>query len=627
MAVMLHAQAPQTPCTTSNLNASYIDSVNNVQYLCTTAGWKPGVGIGAPTVACSANNLGSTYLDVSSGAVYTCNNGTWSGGSTLPGHSEWYAVNYLKCDDTTDDTAAFNSLLSTVYTARGGTIVMPQGSFCLMNSAEVTFPNSGAVNPTQPAIRITGQGSSANGTWGTLPQSGGFDLRFNAPDAKLVTVGVGKLEIDHLTIKDGGSDCAPFILTTGTTLSIHDNSFSGTASGSLACNDALVLGGTTTTTGTNNPSGAFQGYGTDISNNFFDQIRRLAFLRTFANGVTIRANTISSSGGNSAAHGSAIQIDSTATPGQSNVGNVVRDNVQEATNYVHFVNCLTCVSSTFAGNNSYDNGGSWLSQYYMQEAGGFNLLISGYEGVGGVILSGPDTTSTVVDSGQSRNSTFQGIVASSISSTNNITATNDISASTITANSVLRAKDAGGDVFRFGLSSATVAVLQLEPAGGGITNEFFFQDGNGGAVGNPIPWLIMPSSIESIIDAGSGGGTVPLLIRATSVQLGGSTGSFSNGTQTWTVDHFGMVHQLGTAPTSSLGSITGTNNGGFITGLSAATSLTITFANSGWSAWASCTANSSVASTQPYVSAISTTAVTFTFPSLTGNLYYHCDGN
>jgi hypothetical protein len=33
-----------------------------------------------------------------------------------------------------------------------------------------------------------------------------------------------------------------------------------------------------------------------------------------------------------------------------------------------------------------------------------------------------------------------------------------------------------------------------------------------------------------------------------------------------------------------------------------------------------------VTATQPYVTAISKTAVTFTFPSLTGILFYHCDG-
>jgi hypothetical protein len=56
--------------------------------------------------------------------------------------------------------------------------------------------------------------------------------------------------------------------------------------------------------------------------------------------------------------------------------------------------------------------------------------------------------------------------------------------------------------------------------------------------------------------------------------------------------------------------------------------VTVTFANSGWTTWSSCTASPSVSlSAAPYVSSISKTAVTFTFPSLTGTLYYQCNGN
>jgi hypothetical protein len=103
--------------------------------------------------------------------------------------------------------------------------------------------------------------------------------------------------------------------------------------------------------------------------------------------------------------------------------------------------------------------------------------------------------------------------------------------------------------------------------------------------------------------------------------LGNTTtvGTWLNGTQ----------HITATAPITSAGTIAAysTNAAGEITGLSAATSVTITFANSGWTNAAFCVANSSVAATQPYVTAQSNTAVTFTFPALTGNLFYHCDGN
>lgn len=110
---------------------------------------------------------------------------------------------------------------------------------------------------------------------------------------------------------------------------------------------------------------------------------------------------------------------------------------------------------------------------------------------------------------------------------------------------------------------------------------------------------------------------------------------FGHGTNTFTLGNSsivgtylqGTMHYTGAAPVASAGTITGSNQGGFVAGLSAATTVTLTFANSGYATWASCTANTSVTATQPYVSAISITAVTFTFPSLTGTLYYHCNGN
>ena len=90
----------------------------------------------------------------------------------------------------------------------------------------------------------------------------------------------------------------------------------------------------------------------------------------------------------------------------------------------------------------------------------------------------------------------------------------------------------------------------------------------------------------------------------------------------------GTLHRVGTAPTSNVGTVTGTNSGGAVAGLSSAASVTITFANSGWATWAACVATADNATALPYISAQSTTAVTITFTAAeTGTVYYHCDGN
>ena len=101
-------------------------------------------------------------------------------------------------------------------------------------------------------------------------------------------------------------------------------------------------------------------------------------------------------------------------------------------------------------------------------------------------------------------------------------------------------------------------------------------------------------------------------------------------TPTWQMDKYGMEHYLGSAPTVGAGSLAtnSTNNGGEVTGLSAASSVTITFANGGWTTSAFCTATTNSTTIWAANTAQSNTAVTFSFSaSFTGNLFYHCDGN
>lgn len=83
------------------------------------------------------------------------------------------------------------------------------------------------------------------------------------------------------------------------------------------------------------------------------------------------------------------------------------------------------------------------------------------------------------------------------------------------------------------------------------------------------------------------------------------------------------------APTSSVGTLTGTNNAGLISGLSTAPSVTVTFASSGlWTTWVSCTANTNSTATNVAPTSVSTSAATFTFSAnFTGTLYYRCDGD
>jgi hypothetical protein len=85
------------------------------------------------------------------------------------------------------------------------------------------------------------------------------------------------------------------------------------------------------------------------------------------------------------------------------------------------------------------------------------------------------------------------------------------------------------------------------------------------------------------------------------------------------------------APTVSsnagTGSVThGNDNTGIIAVGTASTASTLTF-NVGWKNWASCTVSASTSTALPYVSAISKSAVTFTYVTTgTPTLYYQCGG-
>jgi hypothetical protein len=240
----------------------------------------------------ATNGLTLTFTNPSAGNIRLGLSGNYSFsavGGPLLYHSSVYG---MACNDSTDDTSAFNSLLGTVNTAGGGTIYLD--GMCLIAGA-VVFPTSsgsGSINQMAP-IRITGASPAIAQTWGTgalTAAPSGLDLQYNATYGKLETLGSGYLEIDHVTLKDGGSDCAAFVYTTNTMISIHHNIFWGTASGLSACNDAVIFGGTGTSVG-NAATSEFQGYGSTVDHNYMHNIRRGGLWQNAANDVYFAFNS------------------------------------------------------------------------------------------------------------------------------------------------------------------------------------------------------------------------------------------------------------------------------------------------------------------------------------------------
>ena len=181
----------------------------------------------------------------------------------------------------TDETTLLNSVFAAFYTAGGGCLAIDPNK-TLRADGQITLPAAaagsiqGALAGPQPPYRITGYAGAAAGQPGLVVGGSVLDLRYHGSGLtafqggpKLLSVGQGMLEIDHITIKTGAaSDCATFLMTTGTTPYFHDMAIYGTG-----CNGGIVIAGTQAvgTYAANSPlstavTGWFNGYGGSIEN-------------------------------------------------------------------------------------------------------------------------------------------------------------------------------------------------------------------------------------------------------------------------------------------------------------------------------------------------------------------------
>lgn len=232
-------------------------------------------------------------------------------------------------DGSTDDTAAWNALFVTIASAGGGTAVLPAGKTSLCSSVLTPMPFGAA----SPHLRITGAGSYY--PYGD-PAAGAsvLDLRFNGDSGvhlgKIDCRGYGRLELDHLTLKSGGTDDFLFFYATNTTVYLHDLQFSGHSanSGASCVQDAIQARanpGNLSDITTGAADAPFQGYGTVIERNGFNRIRSAVRLCAAANGVVVRDNTVDNLCGGDTTHGAFTLPSGTVSAPTSNIfsGNLV----------------------------------------------------------------------------------------------------------------------------------------------------------------------------------------------------------------------------------------------------------------------------------------------------------------
>jgi hypothetical protein len=255
----------------------------------------------------------------------------------------------------TDNSTAMLSLLSTVYTAGGGTIYLPKGRYLMLS--QFLLPNDGAGRPNQPPITLSGAGAGWAGYFGPMLPASALDLRYSS-GPKIDTRGTGILRIAALGLEDNGYDTSPFLQTTNTTLFVDHSSCSGSGgaefgAGALSQQDCFVLGGTTTSfNGT--ATAAFQGYGTVIDTTFFDKIQRGVYGRVYSNSTVFSNNTFSYSCGGVTA------IEYTGVTGESD-NNVWYGNLIELGGYTYGATLRSATQNLGTNNTFWDYGPFFIS--------------------------------------------------------------------------------------------------------------------------------------------------------------------------------------------------------------------------------------------------------------------------
>lgn len=277
--------------------------------------------------------------------------------------------------DNTDQTATLQAELNGLHAAGGGTLVLPAGDIRL--DGQVIFPNDGGgIFPTgaqlQRTMTIAGQGGYHSGQQATTYDTGGTRLVCNYTNAtynnaKLVTRGLGRLNIrDIVFVSKTANDATPFLYTTNTTLHVSGCAFMGATQGTACQLDAIVLGGTKkkpngVETGYNDPDSAFQGYGTVVTGNYFDRVRRVVYGRSYCNHTVTSFNFVEKTCGTNLAGGACIEFNGnldvangSVQPGDYCTGNQVYGNYMNGLGYAYQVKLTQATRCVIFGNGSPD---------------------------------------------------------------------------------------------------------------------------------------------------------------------------------------------------------------------------------------------------------------------------------
>ena len=285
-------------------------------------------------------------------------------GQSVPG--AYYLDDYTGSDDA-KMTAALAALFAA--TPAGGTIVLSPRAYTFANQWATSY-SAGVVT----AVKIQGAGVAFNGAWGTPSAATVCTFTYSGAGAAMTDwQHIGTIEITGIQFKQANTGI-PFVLLTNATPNIHDNVFSGGGSGTSCTTDAIIFGGTGSTTGAGDTA-KYNGYQGRVYGNLFDGIRRIAVFQTSANSVEISANTVSSTCGNSSYLGGCIEFANTV-----NVctGNHIWGNCVEMVNYPCFVRCTSGAKlNTFGPNGLFDAAATLAYHVFIAGTAQYNAVRDG----------------------------------------------------------------------------------------------------------------------------------------------------------------------------------------------------------------------------------------------------------
>jgi hypothetical protein len=279
-------------------------------------------------------------------------------GGTVTGQFSRTAFNWWSLDSFTGtDDQKMTSAIAQVVSAGGGTIELEARAHTFANQWSTSY-SSGVVVP----LRIIGAGAAGNDL--AAPNTGAattVSLSYSgAGAARMDFQHIGSIEITGILFKDSGGSSVPFFQTTNATPVIHDNTFSGSATGTACFQDAIVLGGTGSTVGAGDAA-PYQGYQGRIYGNTFNGIRRMVLLQTYANSVEIHENLVTGLCGSNLQLGACVEFSSTLA---AITGCHVWGNCVEMTHYPCFVKGTSgCTLNVLGPNGLFDATATTLGYY------------------------------------------------------------------------------------------------------------------------------------------------------------------------------------------------------------------------------------------------------------------------